>query len=157
PAPDAPWLQWLAWLSWASHRVGAYESALSLADLDRLTRGLRQLCLQLEAEAAQAQGGLQETTAGAAMAAALHRQHVLTEASQQCDEARLLVGTLAQRIRGEQAEGLPLLRRIGVSTPDRLRQQVRSQLQLLQATLDRLGEPRGGPALVSLPKGGACR
>jgi hypothetical protein len=147
PAPDAPWPHWLAWLSWASHQVGAYEIALSLADLDRLTRGLRQLCLRLETETVRAHGGSPHVSAGAVEAASIHRQHLLTDACQQGDEARLLAGTLARRISSEEAEGLPCWRRPGVSSPDRLRQQVRQQLLLLQATLEHLEASRGPKAI----------
>lgn len=147
PAPDAPWVHWMTWLSWALHQVGAYEVALSLADLDRLTRGLRQLCLRLETETLYTAGKSQHLPAGAAEAVSLHRQHLLTEACQQCDEARLLVGTLARRISSEEAEGLPPWRRPGVSSPDRLRQQVRQQLWLLHVALDRLGAGHGSRAI----------
>jgi hypothetical protein len=147
PAPDAPWTHWLVWLSWASHQVGAYEVALSLADLDRLTRGLRQLCRRLETETVHAHGGSLHVSAGAVEAASIHWQHLLTDACQQGDEARLLVGTLARRISSEEAESLPPWRRPGVSSPDRLRQQVRQQLQLLQAALGRLEASQGSKAI----------
>ncbi|WP_052889216.1 hypothetical protein [Thermogemmatispora carboxidivorans] len=147
PTPDAPWSHWLAWLSWASHQVGAYEAALSLADLHRLTRGLRQLCLRLETETVHAHGGSPHMSAGAVEAASIHRQHLLMDACQHCDETRLLVGTLARRISSEEAEGLPSWRRPGVSSPDRLRQQVRQQLQLLQAALGRLEASRSPKAI----------
>nr|BBH92057.1 hypothetical protein KTA_02560 [Thermogemmatispora argillosa] len=156
PAPAAPWPCWVVWLSQAIQQVGAYEVPLSAGQLRQLVDGLAALAARLETEATCALDQQRRTRAGMQAKAFLHRQYLrLSAASQQCDEARLLVGTLAQRVSREQLARLPHRHRPGVSGPDRLRQQVRQQLVSLRAALERLGSSSRPGGVVSHLAGSA--